>query len=261
MSLTRSHGWAKAPADTCAIVAAGGLGMRFGDPRGKQYVELCGLPALDWSIAAFDEAPSVAHVVVVCPEGREAETREAVHRLGPGIPVSYVPGGATRQESCLAGLRAVPAQLPLVAIHDGARPLVDVPTIEAVIARVRNDASVDGAICAHPSTDTLKVVEGGIVRSTPDRSRYWAVQTPQAFRVATILAAHEAAVAEGFVGTDDSSLVERQGGRVACVEGPSDNMKMTMPEDRRPMEAILSGRLAECEAEGRAAGRRAWGGR
>ena len=253
---------AAAAGDTCAIVAAGGLGMRFGDPRGKQYVELCGLPVLDWSIAAFDEAPSVAHVVVVCPEGREPETRAAVRRLGAHVPVTYVIGGATRQESCLAGLRGVPDGLPIVAIHDGARPLVDVATIEAVIARVRDDASVAGAICAHPSADTLKVVEDGIVVSTPDRSRYWAVQTPQVFRLETVLAAHEAAAAEGFVGTDDSSLVERMGGRVACVLGPSDNMKVTVPEDRRPVEAILSGRLAEREAAERlGAHRRAFGGR
>lgn len=247
----------KAPADTCAIVAAGGLGMRFGDPRGKQYVELCGMPMLDWSVAAFDAAPSVAHVVIVCPEGREPETRAAVRRLAPAVPVSYVTGGATRQESCLAGLHAVPAGLPIVAIHDGARPLIDVDTIEAVIARVRDDASIDGAICAHPSTDTLKVVEGGVVRSTPDRSRYWAVQTPQVFRLPTVVAAHEATLREGFVGTDDSSLVERLGGRVACVEGPSDNMKMTMPEDLRPMEAILSERIAERHAGDGARGRRA----
>ena len=231
--------------DTCAIVAAGGLGMRFGDPRGKQYVEVCGLPVLDWSIAAFDAAPSVAHVVVVFPLGREAETRAAVDRLAPGVPVSYVAGGTTRQESCLAGLRAVPEGLPIVAIHDGARPLIDVETIEAVIARVRDDASLAGAICAHPSIDTLKVVEDGIVRSTPDRSRYWAVQTPQVFPLRTVLAAHEAALAEGFVGTDDSSLVERMGGRVACVKSPCDNLKVTVPEDRGPVEAILSERLAE----------------
>lgn len=230
--------------DTCAVIAAGGLGMRFGDPRGKQYVELCGMPVLDWSIAAFDEAPSVGHIVVVCPEGREAETRAAVRRLGPSVSVNYVPGGATRQESCLAGLEAVPPETDFVAIHDGARPLITPEVIEAVIARVRNDGSVAGAICAHPSADTLKVVEDDIVVSTPDRSRYWAVQTPQVFRLATALEAHRAAATAGFVGTDDASLVERLGLRVACVESPSDNMKVTVPEDRGAVEAILSGRLA-----------------
>lgn len=234
--------------DTCAVVAAGGLGLRFGDARGKQYVELCGLPVLDWSVAALDGAPSVGHIVIVCPRGRVEETRKTVGLIAPCAPVTFVEGGATRQESCLAGIRAVPGDFPLVAIHDGARPLIRSETVEAVIARVRDDASLAGAICAHPSADTLKVVEGGIVRSTPDRSRYWAVQTPQVFRRATVLEAHLAAGREGFVGTDDASLVERAGGRVAVVESPSDNMKVTVPEDRLPVEAILASRIASGEA-------------
>ena len=237
--------------DTCAIVAAGGLGMRFGDPRGKQYVEICGLPVIDWSIDALDRSPSVGYVVVVCPERRVEETRAAVRRLSPRVPVSFVPGGATRQESCLAGLDAVPEGFPIVAIHDGARPLVTPETIEAAIARVRDDASVAGAICAHPSADTLKVVEDGVVVGTPDRPRYWAVQTPQVFRLEVALAAHRRAAREGFVGTDDASLVERMGERVVCVESPSDNMKVTVPEDRAFVEAILSGRLAAERRGGR----------
>ncbi len=229
--------------DTCAVVAAGGLGLRFGDARGKQYVELCGLPVLDWSVAALDAAPSVGHIVIVCPHDRIGGTRGIVDMISPSVPVTFVEGGATRQESCLAGIRAVPEGFPLVAIHDGARPLIKPDTIEAVVARVRSDASLAGAICAHPSADTLKVVEDGIVQATPERSRYWAVQTPQVFHTATVLEAHLAAAREGFVGTDDASLVERAGGRVAVVESPSDNMKVTVPEDRLPVEAILARRI------------------
>lgn len=233
--------------DTCAVVAAGGLGLRFGDARGKQYVELCGLPVLDWSLAALDAAPSVGHIVIVCPHDRIGETRGIVDMISPSVPVTFVEGGATRQESCLAGIRAVPEGFPLVAIHDGARPLIKPETIEAVVARVRSDASLAGAICAHPSADTLKVVEDGIVQATPERSRYWAIQTPQVFHAAIVLAAHLAAAHEGFVGTDDASLVERAGGRVAVVESPSDNMKVTVPEDRLPVEAILASRIANGE--------------
>lgn len=233
--------------DTCAVVAAGGLGLRFGDARGKQYVELCGLPVLDWSVAALDAAPSVGHIVIVCPHDRIGETRGIADMISPSVPVTFVEGGATRQESCLAGIRAVPEGFPLVAIHDGARPLIKPETIEAVVARVRSDATLAGAICAHPSADTLKVVEDGIVQATPERSRYWAVQTPQVFHTAIVLAAHLAAAREGFVGTDDASLVERAGGRVAVVESPSDNMKVTVPEDRLPVEAILASRIANGE--------------
>lgn len=233
--------------DTCAVVAAGGLGLRFGDARGKQYVELCGLPVLDWSVAALDAAPSVGHIVIVCPHDRIGETRGIVDMISPSVPVTFVEGGATRQESCLTGIRAVPEGFPLVAIHDGARPLIKPETIEAVVARVRSDATLAGAICAHPSADTLKVVEDGIVQATPERSRYWAVQTPQVFHTAIVLEAHLAAAHEDFVGTDDASLVERAGGRVAVVESPSDNMKVTVPEDRLPVEAILASRIANGE--------------
>lgn len=228
--------------DTAAVIAAGGLGLRFGDARGKQYAELCGLPVLDWSVAAFAHAPSVSHIVVVCPAGRVAETAEVVSAVETDVPIDFVEGGATRQQSCLAGIRAA-GSCEFIAIHDGARPLIEPATIEAVIARVREDSSLAGAICAHPSADTLKIVEDGIVASTPDRSRYWAVQTPQVFRAQAVLDAHLAAEREGFVGTDDASLVERAGGRVACVASPSDNMKVTVPEDKLPIEAILSARI------------------
>lgn len=230
--------------DTCAIIAAGGLGLRFGDARGKQYVELCGLPVIAWSVLAFDKAPSVGHIVVVCPAGRIEETRVEVERAALTTPVSYVEGGAERQDSCLAGIEAAPQGFAYVAIHDAARPLVTPKSIENIISALRADSSLSGAIYAHRATDTLKVVEDGIVQSTPERSRYWAVQTPQIFPLEAVRSAHQTARAEGFVGTDDASLVERAGGRVLCVESPADNFKVTVPEDKIPVEAILAARIA-----------------
>lgn len=230
------------PQDTCAIIAAGGIGQRFGDPRGKQYVDVAGLPVIDWAIAAFAQAPSIGHIVVVCPVGRIAETRAAAEQITISVPVSYVEGGATRQDSCRAGIQAVPEAFTYVAIHDGARPLITAEAIENIVAALRANPELDGAIYAHPSTDTLKVVEEGIVQSTPERKRYWTVQTPQIFPREVVLAAHEAALAEGFVGTDDSSLVERSGGKILCVDSPSDNIKVTVPEDKVSVEAILARR-------------------
>lgn len=231
-------------ADTCAIIAAGGTGSRFGDARGKQYVELCGLPVVSWSVIAFDRAPSVAHIVIVCPGGRLEETRDEV--VGPltlGTPVSFALAGETRQGSVMNGLMAAPDGYPIVAIHDGARPLVSVEAIEDVIACVRGDASIDGAICASRSVDTLKLVEDGLIVATPDRSFYWVAQTPQAFRTERIVRAHKAASRDGYVGTDDASLVEREGGRVRCVVAPRDNVKVTLPEDLVVAEAALRQRL------------------
>lgn len=237
-------GEASNQADTCAIIAAGGLGERFGYARGKQYAELCGLPVASWSILAFDHAPSVGHIVIVCPVGRVDETRREL--LGPltlSTPVSFALAGATRQESVMSGLTAMPEGYQLVAIHDGARPLVAVEDIERCLDTVRADAALDGAICAFRCIDTLKLVEGDDIVATPDRSFYWCAQTPQCFRVPAILAAHRAAQRDAYVGTDDASLIERLGGRVRCVESPRDNIKVTLPEDLAVAEASMRRRL------------------
>ena len=231
-------------ADTSAVIVAGGTGERFGDPRGKQFVSLCGLPLMCWSIVAFDRASSVADIVVVCAPDRVREVeRDVLGRLSLKKPVSIAPSGATRQASVLSGLGAVPARRELVAVHDAARPLVETEMVERVIAAVREDPALAGAILASRSIDTLKLVEGDTIVATPDRSFYWAAQTPQVFRRRVLLAAHKAAAREEYQGTDDSSLVERIGGRVRCVECPRDNIKITVPEDLAVAEATLERRL------------------
>ncbi len=231
--------------DTCAIIVAGGSGERFGDPRGKQFVELCGLPIMAWSILAFDRAPSVGHLVVVCPHGRLEEVRrDVLAGLALRCDVTLALAGVTRQDSVFSGLVAMPPDFELVAIHDGARPLVEVDAIERCIAAVRADKTLAGAILASRETDTLKLTDAeGHILATPDRSNYWCAQTPQVFRARTIMAAHKAAVWDDFVGTDDASLVEHRGGRVRVVESPRDNIKITVPEDLAIAEATLTRRL------------------
>lgn len=231
--------------DTCAIVLAGGSGERFGDPRGKQFVDLLGLPLVAWSILAFDRAPSVDALVVVCAASRMEEMRKDVlGRLELRHEVILAAGGATRQDSVFSGLMASPETCEYVAIHDGARPLIEQDDIECCLAAVRDDAGVDGAICAARVTDTIKVVdESGSITTTPDRSCLWSAQTPQTFRRQAIIAAHEAALLEGVVGTDDASLLERRGRRVLVVETPRDNLKVTLPEDLALAEAVLRNRM------------------
>lgn len=231
-------------ADTCVVIVAGGSGERFGDPRGKQFVELAGLPLMCWSVMAFDRAPSVARIVIVCAPERSAEVeRDVLSRLTLAKPVELAPSGPTRQDSVRSGLERVPRDLPLVAVHDAARPLVEVEQIEEVVGVVRADASLAGAILATRSVDTLKLVEGTTIVATPDRSFYWAAQTPQVFRTARLVAAHKTAVRDEYQGTDDASLVERLGGRVRVVESTRDNIKVTVPEDLAIAEAALGRRL------------------
>ena len=235
---------APAGADACAVIVAGGTGERFGDPRGKQFVELCGLPLLCWSLVAFDRAPSVARTVVVCAPDRVAEVeRDVMGRVTLAKPVTLAPSGPTRQASVFSGLSQVPRELPYVAVHDAARPLVETSQIEEALAVVRADPRLAGAILAARSVDTLKLVEGTDIVATPDRALYCCAQTPQVFRTAALVSAHKAALWEGYQGTDDASLVERHGGRVRVVESPRSNIKVTVPEDLAIAEATLAHRL------------------
>lgn len=252
-------------ARTCAIVVAGGVGRRFGRADGKQLVNVAGRPLMTWSLAAFDACEPVQHIVVVAPADRADEMRvRAVDPFGFETPVTFAAAGATRQDSTRAGLAAVPAGMDVVAVHDCARPLVRTATIEAALLALDADPQLDGVVCGQPAIDTLKQVGGGagagaggaagggagdaaargmaLIETTPDRSRYWTVQTPQVFRTAALRRAFELADAEGFVGTDDASLVERAGGRVACLESPRDNLKVTVPEDLPLVEALLRAR-------------------
>ena len=231
-------------ADTSAIILGAGAGTRFGDARGKQFVELAGMPLIAWSVLAFDSVPCVGRLVVVAPAGRERDLLEALGGLTLRHEMTVVPGGATRQESVMAGLVATDEALPLVAIHDGARPLIERPLIERCLDAVRTDASVDGAILATRATDTLKVVDdAGRIVVTPDRSNIWCAQTPQCFRREAIMAAHDAALLSAYVGTDDASLIEWQGGVVRVVEGAHDNLKVTYPSDLGLAEAMLAARI------------------
>ncbi len=236
----------EAGADTCAIILAGGTGERFGDPRGKQFVELCGLPIMSWSVMAFDRAPSVSSLLIVCaPDKVDLVEKDVLAGLTLAKPVSFAPSGATRQDSVFSGLSVAPREASLIAVHDSARPLIEVEAIERCCAEVRSDPALAGAICANRSVDTLKLVEGSQIIATPDRSFYWAAQTPQVFRARPLVAAYKAAFWEGFAGTDDSSLVERHGGKVRCVECSRDNIKVTLPEDLAVVAATLEQRLVD----------------
>ena len=194
---------------TWAVVVAAGSGARFGER--KQYRPLLGRPVVAWAVAA-----AAAHcdgTVLVVP----ADQVEEAH-AGADVVVA---GGATRSASVRAGLAAVPDDADVVVVHDGARP-VPVPAVwKGVLAAVA--AGADAAVPVVPVTDTLREVGG----STVDRSRFVAVQTPQAFRATALRAAHDT---EGDA-TDDAGLVEAAGGRVEVVDGDPANVKITTPVD------------------------------
>lgn len=225
---------------TAAVILAGGTGDRFGREGGKQLVEIAGKPVLTWSAETFDAVGDVGLIVIVCPEERHEEyLKRAVDPFPFVTPIAVAPAGAIRQESAFSGLECVPDDFQYVVMHDGARPLITPELVEHTIAMVKGNLDCDGAIVAHPAIDTLKVVEDGVVMGTPDRNVFWNAQTPQVFRAGIFRRAHAAALSDGFVGTDDSSLIERLGGRVLVVEGSRDNMKLTVPEDYDLLRAAV----------------------
>ena len=235
---------------TAAIILAGGTGERFGNEGGKQLVEIGGKPILTWSVEAFDAVGDIGLIVIVCPAERQGEyLSKAVDPFSFATPIVVAAAGSTRQESAFSGLELVPEEFEYVVMHDGARPLISADLIAHTIATLKGNIDADGAVVAHPAIDTLKVVENGVIVGTPDRSVFWNAQTPQVFRAGIYRRAHASALSDGFVGTDDSSLIERLGGRVLVVEGKRDNIKLTVPEDYLMLVAAVRERYLKQKGE------------
>ena len=237
------------PIVTAALIVAAGRGARAG--RGglppKQYAVLGGRPLLAHAIAAFQATAGIQRIAVVIHPG-DADLFADCARLVPDRLAPPVSGGATRQESVRLGLLALAADPPdHVLIHDAARPFVSAPTIEAVLDALGHH---DGAIAAQPLTDTLKRArDDGTIQDTPPRDGLWQAQTPQGFRFASILAAHERAAAEGRGDfTDDAALGEWAGLGVALVASPRRNFKITTQEDLAMAEELLRGRRGVLES-------------
>lgn len=225
---------------TAAIILAGGTGERFGKEGGKQLVEIAGKPILTWSAEAFDAVGDIGLIVIVCPDDRKDEyLKRAIDPFPFVTPVVVAPSGPSRQESAFSGLECVPDDFEYVVLHDGARPLISPDLVLHAINVLKGNIDCDGAVVAHPAVDTLKVVENGVIVGTPDRRVFWNAQTPQVFRAGIYRRAHASALSDGFMGTDDSSLIERLGGRVLVVEGKRDNIKLTVPEDYLMLAAAV----------------------
>lgn len=227
-------------AKTAAIILAGGTGERFGREGGKQLVEIAGKPVLTRSAEIMDSVGDIGLIVIVCPEERTQEYLvRAIDPFPFATPIVLAPAGDIRQESAFSGLEMVPDDFEYVLLHDGARPLITKELVQHAIATLKGNIDADGVVVGTPSVDTLKVVENGVIAGTPDRSVFWNAQTPQVFRTGIYRRAHASALSDGFVGTDDSSLIERLGGRMLMVESKRDNIKITVPEDYLIVSAAL----------------------
>ncbi len=224
-----------------AIIVAAGSGVRLGSSAPKAFVKLGGRTMLSYSLAAVGQVSSIGEIVIAVPEGFENAARAEGAAAGLGVPVKITPGGIERQDSVRIALGLTSSESELVIVHDAARPLATPAIFEACLSAA---ARAGGAIAAIPMADTLKRVadNGSAIVATVARAGLWQAQTPQAFRRALLVAAHQQAVGSGIVATDDADLVERTGARVEVVEGSTANIKITTPSDLAIVEAIIAAR-------------------
>lgn len=217
-----------------AVIAAAGKGKRIGGPVPKQYLDMGGEPMLVKTVRCFSKAAEVDEIFIVTNAEYTDRCRRMLEDHGVCKVSAVVPGGRERQDSVYNALMAVAKECPdaeYVLIHDGARPFVTGRVITDVLESV---CSHGAAVACVPMKDSLRMADGESSRAV-DRSRYFAVQTPQGFRTDVILRAYEDAFEKGFYGTDDAVLVERTGHDVAVVTGDYANIKVTTREDM-PME-------------------------
>lgn len=208
------------------ILAAAGLGSRLAGGRPKQFLRLQGQPLFLKALEPF--LPIVDQVAVVVPASYLETTGDYLKKLGGDKKVFRTEGGATRQESVLAGFRRLDPDLDIILTHDAARPFASPRMIRLVVERA---LATGACIPVIPVNDTVKVVQNNRVCSTLDRETLRLAQTPQAFRRVVLEEAFEKALDEGFTGTDESALVEYAGLPVEVVEGEISNIKITHRED------------------------------
>lgn len=247
-----------------AVVLAAGRGRRMaaafnGEKAGVHKLMLMahGRPVLAWTLVVFENHPDIERIYVTAAADEFEMYRDLIASGEMRKVSGLVPGGRERQESVHLALQHIllndPAapRNPLIAVHDGARPLLAHQQLSAILEAAEEEAARDprgGALLCVPAKETLKRVRQEYVTETVPREQMMVAQTPQVFLLNALLQAHQQAECEGFVATDDACLVERSGGTVRAVVGDEENIKVTTPQDLYMLERILERRLAAPES-------------
>jgi len=227
---------------TVAVVLAGGSGERFGTPVPKQLLPLAGRPLIEHSVAAFERAPAVDHILVVMAAGHAPQVRALLAAGGYAKLSKVIDGGPTRTESTRRAIAELGEDECDVLFHDAARPLVSQQTIAACAAALADHRAVGVAV---PSSDTIAVVSDGVMTAIPRRDSLARCQTPQGFRLSVIRRAYQLADADPGFGelpaTDDCGIVLRYLPElgVHVVPGSDRNIKITFPRDLAIAEALF----------------------
>jgi 2-C-methyl-D-erythritol 4-phosphate cytidylyltransferase len=220
-----------------AIVLAAGRSTRMGSGSNKQFIEVLGKPLLFYSLAAFEQCPAIDTVVLVRRPDYAQQAERIVREFGFKKVSAFADGGVERQDSVSNGLKACGSRTDIVAVHDGARPLVTPALIESTIVSAR---AFGTGIAATKVVDTIKEAnEDKTVVRTVDRTRLWAVQTPQTVKFSLLRDAYAKVFEKKLVVTDEAAAVELLGETVHLVETPFLNLKVTTPSDLAIAEALL----------------------
>lgn len=218
------------------IVAAAGVGKRMGLPYPKQFLQYKGKPLFVNILEVAENSNIVKDIIVVTKEELIEEVRGLCEKFQIKKVSNIVSGGSERQESIYNALKYCDKN-SIIAVQDGVRPFFKERYVEETYKELLNDSDINGVVVGMPVKDTIKVIdEKGMIVSTPKRSTLYLAQTPQVFRGEILIEAYERAKKEGFIGTDDSSLVERYFGKVKLVEGDYENIKITTIEDIKFLE-------------------------
>lgn len=223
---------------TSAILLAGGSGTRMGNANPKQYLPILGKPIALWSFELFTSIPQIQEVIVVCQGEYQPYFSEAFEQyMRDDIQLKFAAPGTRRQDSVFNGLQQIAEHSELVCIHDSSRPLITKDMVERVL---KDGFSMGAAAVGMPLKFTIKeAAPCGTVVGTPDRSRYWEVQTPQVIQPALLKEAFQKANKENLTVTDDLSLVELLNRPVKMVEGSYSNLKITTPDDLHLAELLM----------------------
>ena len=220
-----------------AIFPAAGASRRMGGDINKIFLELGGEPILLRTLKTFSKSPRINFLIVVVSENEVDAVQKLLDSADDLKPYKIVVGGSERQYSIANGLKFLPDDAEIVLVHDAARPLISLNVIEDVIDAAKK---FGGAIAAVPEKNTIKFIDAeNFVTYTPPRSKLVQVQTPQGFQRELLLKAYEQAALDKFLGTDDSSLVERIGDKIKVVTSDYRNIKITTPEDLKIAESLI----------------------
>ncbi|UTR16692.1 2-C-methyl-D-erythritol 4-phosphate cytidylyltransferase [Salipaludibacillus sp. LMS25] len=223
------------------VIPAAGQGKRMNAGKNKQFLLIDETPLLIHTLRVFEEDLLCKGIILVVNKDEEESIKSLIKEYSVKNVNHIAIGGEERQQSVYRGLQKIEGN-PIVLIHDGARPFIQLEDVHQV---VKTTDMKGAAVIAVPVKDTVKLVDDSEIVQTVDRSALWAVQTPQGFHLEELKNAHKKAMHEGFMGTDDASLMEFLNRPVAIVEGNYENLKITTPEDLLFAEAIIKKRREE----------------